>query len=134
VNHLDPNSSLVSVTPRAPSPEEVDWIRSILGSNPAWASTSWDGLRIVAKCNCGCRSVVLNQAEGTQNPEFVGKKNIVGSAELMIAFNGKEDVVSVLLHYANGYLTLLEVVWYNFPAPVPTSWIELDRKLVVAAD
>jgi hypothetical protein len=33
--------------------------------------------------------------------------------------------------FAQGSLSLLEVVWYNFPDPVPTTWIETSRRISV---
>ncbi len=51
--------------------------------------------------------------------------------DLNVRFDGRDDVVSILLHYAEGNLSLLEVIWYNFPEPVPAKWVELGRELRV---
>lgn len=39
----------------------------------------------------------------------------------------RDDVISVLLHFAQGSLGLLEIVWYNFPEPIPENWTEVGR-------
>ena len=48
-----------------------------------------------------------------------------------IRIDGRDDVISVLLHFAEGSLSLLEVVWYNFPEPVPPTWKEITREVRV---
>ena len=50
---------------------------------------------------------------------------------MAVKVNGQDDVISVLLHFAEGNLSLLEVVWYNFPDPVPRSWTEISRTISV---
>jgi len=37
----------------------------------------------------------------------------------------------VLLHFAEGSLSLLEVAWYNFPHPIPSVWTEITRVVLV---
>ncbi|AXC16242.1 hypothetical protein ACPOL_7042 (plasmid) [Acidisarcina polymorpha] len=53
----------------------------------------------------------------------------MGEIELGINLDGKNDVISVLLHFAEGSLSLLEVIWYNFPEPVPSTWKEINREV-----
>ena len=81
----------------------------------------------MAECDCGCRSVVLEEPSQPQNPKLVGHQGLVGEISLAVKVNGQDDVISVLLHFAEGSLSLLEVVWYNFPEPVPRSWTEVSR-------
>lgn len=125
------HSSFVDVERRPVTVEEQAWIRDIVSANPHWADVSLEDLFVIAKCTCGCRSVVLEQPEHVQNPRFIGHQGLVGEIDVDIRFDGRDDVVSVLLHYAEGSLSLLEVIWYNFPEPVPVHWIELGRNLQV---
>lgn len=114
--------------PRRPlTPEEFEWVRAFVLSNPQWADVQIPELYVTAECTCGCRSVVLEEPPIAQNPRLVGHQGLVGRMSLAIRFDGRDDVVSVLLHYAEGSLSLLEVVWFNFPEPVPRSWVEMDR-------
>jgi hypothetical protein len=125
------HSSFVPVERRPLTVEEQAWIRDIVSANPQWDDVSTSELFVVAECACGCRSVVLEQPEHVQNPRFIGHQGLVGEIDLDIRFDGRDDVVSILLHYAEGSLSLLEVIWYNFPAPVPREWEELSRDLRV---
>jgi hypothetical protein len=56
---------------------------------------------------------------------------MVGEIELGINLDGRNDVISVLLHFAEGSLSLLEVIWYNFPEPVPSTWKEINREVCI---
>jgi hypothetical protein len=125
------HSSFVQVERRLLTAEEQAWIRNIVSANPQWADVALGDLFVVAECACGCRSVVLEQPENIQNPMLIGHQGLVGEMGITIRFDGREDVVSVLLHYAEGSLSLLEVIWYNFPEPVPRKWVELSRDLKV---
>ena len=121
------HSSYVDVEPRPLTAEETDWVRAIVLSNPQWADVELKNLRVVGKCTCGCRSVVLGEPAEPQNPRVMGHQGPVGQINLTIKLNNHEDVVTVLLHFERGSLSLLEVVWYNFPKPVPRSWTEINR-------
>jgi hypothetical protein len=125
------HGSYAEVERRHVTDEERAWINDIVSSNPHWADVQLGDLFVVAECNCGCRSVALETPEHIQNPKFIGHQGLVGEIDLSIRFNGRDDIVSVLLHYAEGSLSLLEVVWYNFPEPVPRKWTELGRDLRV---
>jgi len=127
MNTTASHSSYVEVERRHLSTEERAWIRDIVSANPVWADVQLGELFVVAECTCGCRSVVLEAPEHVQNPRFIGHQGLVGEIDLSVRFDGRDDVVSVLLHYAEGNLSLLEVVWYNFPEPVPRKWLELSR-------
>ena len=111
------------------SSEEQRWIREIVSVNPAWADVHIGELFVVAECTCGCRSVVIEDIPYVQNPKLADHQGLVGEIDINIRATGKVDVVSVLLHYAKGNLSLLEVVWYNFPKPVPKSWEEISREV-----
>ena len=126
------HGSFIRIERRHVTTEELAWIRDIVSANPAWADIQLGEIFVVAECACGCRSVVLEEPEHVQNPKMVGHQGLVGEIDLSIRFDGRDDVVSVLLHYAEGSLSLLEVVWYNFPEPVPRRWIELSRDLRVS--
>ncbi|MGB6876823.1 MAG: hypothetical protein WBD87_12415 [Candidatus Acidiferrales bacterium] len=102
-------------------------MREIVLCNPQWADVELADLRVSAECTCGCRSVVIEEPAQAQNSKLVGHQGLVGQMDLTIRLNDHEDVVSVLLHFADGSLSLLEVVWYNFPNPVPRSWTEVSR-------
>jgi hypothetical protein len=65
-----------------------------------------------------------------QNPIGVGHQGPIGELSLSIRTDRGDDAVSVLLHQAEGSLSLLEVIWYNFPEPVPTEWIEIGREVI----
>ncbi len=125
------HSSFVEVQRRPVTAEEHCWIRTILSANPHWADVLIGELFVVAECSCGCRSVVLAEPEHVQNPRFIGHQGLVGEMDLNVRFDGRDDVVSILLHYAEGNLSLLEVIWYNFHEPVPAKWVELGRELRV---
>ena len=107
--------------------QEAEWVREIILSNPEWADVDLRDLRAVAECTCGCRSIVIEEPAQVQNSKFIGHQGLVGEIGLVIKVNGREDVITVLLHFANGSLSLLEVVWYNFPEPLPRSWVEIRR-------
>ena len=51
----------------------------------------------------------------------------IGEISLSIRSERGDDLITVLLHQAQGSLSLLEVVWYNFPDPIPNEWIEVSR-------
>ena len=125
------HSSFISVERRHVTTEELAWIHDIVSANPAWADFELGEIFVVAECTCGCRSVVLEEPEHVQNPGMVGHQGLVGEIDVSIRFDGRDDVVSVLLHHAEGSLSLLEIIWYNFPEPVPRQWIELGRDLRV---
>jgi len=123
------HGSYVRIPPRRPNFEEENWIREIVLSNPDWADVDLHDLRVNAECTCGCRSVAFEEPARPQNPRFLGHQGLVGEMSLRIRADGKDDVVSVLLHFAEGSLSLLEVVWYNFPEPVPSTWTEISRQV-----
>ena len=124
------NSKDYVVVPRRPvTAEENGWIRDLVAANAEWREVPIAPLFVIAECGCGCRSVALEQPEIPERPELVGHQGLVAQMTLGIEFDGKEDVVSVLLLHANGSLSVLQVVWYNFPDPVPRSWKELDREV-----
>jgi hypothetical protein len=123
------HSSFVKIERRHVTDEEQRWIRDIVSANPTWADVQIGDLFVVAECTCGCRSVVLAETENVQNPRLIGHQNLVGAMDLKVRFDAREDFVSVLLHFAEGSLSMLEVIWYNFPVPVPRKWTELDRDL-----
>ena len=125
----DDHSSYVKVTRRSLTPQEEEWIREIVLANPRWADADLGNLFIVAACTCGCRSVVIEATPQTQNPKLVGHQGVVGGIDLSVKVGAKDDVISVLLHFAEGSLSLLEVVWYNFPDPVPSTWVEISRRV-----
>jgi hypothetical protein len=123
------HGSYIDVPRRPPTSQEGAWINEIVLANPAWSDVDLGELFIVAECRCGCRSVVLEAPSQPQNPRFVGHQGLVGEIELGISLDGKNDVISVLLHFAEGSLSLLEVIWYNFPEPVPSTWKEINREV-----
>jgi len=86
---------------------------------------------LVAACTCGCRSVVIEATPQPQNPKLVGHQGLVGGIDLSVKARGKDAVISVLLHFAEGSLSLLEIVWCNFPDPVPSTWVEINRRVSV---
>jgi hypothetical protein len=126
----DDHSSYIKV-PRSLTPQEEEWIREIVLANPRWADADLGNLFIVGACTCGCRSVVIEATPQTQNPKLVGHQGLVGGIDLSVRVGAKDDVISVLLHFAEGSLSLLEVVWYNFPDPVPSTWVEISRRVCV---
>ena len=117
-------SSFAKVSKRTLTSQEQEWVREIVLANPEWADVQLAALYVVAECTCGCRSVVLDDPTEVQNPKLSDHQGLVGGITLGIKVEGRDDVVSVLLHFAGGTLSLLEVVWYNFPDPVPSTWIE----------
>lgn len=125
------HSSFVTVPIRPPTPQEQEWIREIVLSSPQWADAELGDLFVVAACTCGCRSVVIEAPPQPQNPKLLNHQGLVGGIDLGVKVGGKDDVITVLLHFAQGSLSLLEVVWYNFPEPVPSSWTETSRRISV---
>jgi hypothetical protein len=126
-------SSYVKIPRRSPTPQEQEWIREIVLSTPRWADVDLGDLFVVAACTCGCRSVVIEAPRQPQNPELVGHQGLVGGIDLTVKVGGKDDVISALLHFAEGSLSLLEVIWHNFPDPVPSAWVETGRRIMVEA-
>jgi hypothetical protein len=123
------HSSYVNVVPRALTAQEAEWVREIVLCNPQWADVELADLRVSAECTCGCRSVVIEEPGQPQNSRLIGHQGLVGQMNLRVRLTDHEDVVTVLLHFADGSLSLLEVVWYNFPKPVPRSWTEISRTI-----
>jgi hypothetical protein len=77
-------------------------------------------------------SVVLGEPTHPQNPKLLGHQGIVAEMELTLEIRNQEEVASILLHFAEGSLSLLEVVWYNFPDALPSSWVEVSRRIIVS--
>lgn len=125
------HGSYVKIPRRPLNSQEEAWIREIVLANQDWADVDLKHLWVVARCTCGCRSVVLENPPKPQNPRLIGHQGLVGKIDLCVQVDGRQDVISVLLHFAEGSLSLLEVVWYNFPEPVPPSWTEISRILSV---
>ena len=129
---MSKNHSSYEAVPRRPlSSQEAAWVRELVLANPQWADVEIVDLHVVAECTCGCRSVVLEEPPKPQNPKLVGHQGLVGEIALAVKVNGLDDVISVLLHFAEGSLSLLEVVWYNFPDPIPPVWTEISRQISV---
>jgi len=42
------------------------------------------------------------EPEHVQNPKLIGYQGLVGEIDLGIRFDGRDDVVSILLHFAEG--------------------------------
>lgn len=119
----------VNITKRPATIEEDGWTRDLVAANPEWHDALVGPLFVIAECSCGCRSVVLEQPEIPQMPTLVGHQGLVAEMSMKVQFGDSEDVISVLLLHANGSLSTLEVVWYNFPDPVPRAWTELNREV-----
>jgi hypothetical protein len=98
------HSSYVEVERRPVSTEERAWMRDIASLNSVWADVQLGEIIVVAECTCGCRSVVLEAPEHVQNARLIGHQGLVGEIDLSVRFDGGDDVVSVLLHYAEGNL------------------------------
>jgi hypothetical protein len=111
--------------------QETEWSAALVLANPQWADVAITDIYVVAKCTCGCRSVVLEEPPEPQNPKLIGHQGLVGEIDLTVKINTQDDVISVLLHFAEGSLSLLEVVWYNFSEPVPSAWTEVSRVVSV---
>jgi hypothetical protein len=123
------HGSYVEVARRPLTSQQAEWVRELVSANPLWADVEITDLYIVAECTCGCRSVVLEKPSKSQNPQLAGHQGLVGEIELTVTITGQNDVISVLLHFAEGSLSLLEVVWYNFPDPIPSNWTEISRSI-----
>jgi hypothetical protein len=121
-------STWLPIQRRPLTPEEKGWVRDILSASKEWADVYVGELYAIAKCPCGCRTVLLEE-QGVHNPRLIRDKGLVGEMDLAIRIGSKEDVASVLLHHVGGSLRELEVVWYNFPEPVPTNWTEISRRV-----
>jgi hypothetical protein len=125
------HGSYVEVPRRPLTSQEAARVRKLVLANPEWADVEIADLYAVAECACGCRSIVLEKPPEPQNPKFVGRQGLVGEIELGVKIQGQDDVISVLLHFTEGSLSLLEVVWYNFPDPIPSVWTEISRHISV---
>ena len=124
------HNSLVSVPRRPLTEQEAQWVRDIVSVNPDWADVNLGDLFAVKECICGCRTVVFEEPSFVQNPKVAAHQDVVGEIDLHVALeNSKDDYISVLLHHSWGKLTYLEVIWYNFPEPVPSHWTELGREV-----
>jgi hypothetical protein len=123
------HGSIVTVPKRSLTDEEEKWIREIAEANPAWADVDLGEIFVVGECSCGCRTIVFGESPFVQNPTVAGHQGPIGEMSIRIRRDDVEDVVSVLLHQTGGKLTDLEVVWYNFPEPVPKTWVEVARTI-----
>jgi hypothetical protein len=127
------HGSYVQVPRRPLTSQEAAWVRELILANLQWADVDITDLHIVAECTCGCRSVALEKPPKPQNPKLVGHQGLVGEIELTVKIQEQDDdVISVLLQFAEGSLSLLEVVWYNFPDPIPAVWTEISRRISVS--
>jgi hypothetical protein len=126
------HNSWTDVPRRAITEEERKWVQEIVSANPDWADVTIGELHVVKQCTCGCRSVVLEEPSFVQNPKFSQQQGLIGEIDIHVYLeDGKDDYVSVLLHQSRGKLTYMEVIWYNFPEPVPLHWIEIRREVRV---
>ncbi|HTF64916.1 MAG TPA: hypothetical protein VK638_19740 [Edaphobacter sp.] len=125
------HSSVVRVEERPLSSREAELTHSLTSINPEWAGVNVAALRIIGECRCGCQSVVFAKPPEPQSVLAVGHQNLVGEMSLSIRTASGDDTISVLLHYADGSLSLLEVIWYNFPDPIPDEWTELRREITI---
>jgi hypothetical protein len=121
-------SSYLRIAKRPLTHQEAEWVSEIVASNPRWAAVEFKELpQVVAECSCGCRSVVIDATSHPQNPKLVGHQGLVGgNYNQCKTRRRKDEVITVLLHLAEGSLSLLEVIWYNFPEPIPSTWTELS--------
>ena len=126
----DPGS-YITVPRRLLSPQDHEYVRTIVSSNSQWSDVSFGELFAVAACTCGCRSAVIEAPPHPQNPKLVGHQGLVGGIDLSVKVDGGDEVISVLLHFAEGSLSLLDIIWYNFPRPIPAVWIETNRRISV---
>lgn len=78
-------------------------------------------------------ALVFEEPPFVQNPKVSHQQDAIGTIHIRISADGGHDHVSVLLHHVWGKLAYLEVVWYNFPKPVPANWIELGREVKVGS-
>jgi hypothetical protein len=123
------HSSFVSVEKRELTSREAELTEALTTSNSEWASLDVKTLRVIGECRCGCQSVVFEKPREPQNARAVGHQNLVGEMSVSIKKQGTDDIISVLLHFAEGSLSLLEIVWYNFPEPIPENWTEVGREV-----
>lgn len=123
----------ISIPKRPLTDQERGWINDILSASKEWADVCLGEVYAIGKCPCGCRTVLLEEPQHVHNRRLIGEKGLVGEIDLTIRVDDKEDVVSVLLHHLGGNLSELEVVWYNFPEPVPSDWTEIFRKVTAAS-
>ena len=123
----NPHGSFVIVPRRPPTSEELSWVLEIVSANPAWADTDLGSIQVVSRCTCGCRSVAFEVPTAPQNAKLIGHQGLAGEISLGIKIDQRDDAISVLLHFAEGSLSLLEVIWYNFPDPVPATWVETSH-------
>lgn len=126
------SDSMAPVESRSLTLREAEFARSLTRISREWANVDSASLRVIAECRCGCQSVMLAEPAEPQNTTGVGHQGPVGELSLSIRTDHGDDVVSVLLHQAHGSLSLLEIIWYNFPEPVPTEWTELSREVIPA--
>ena len=103
------HSSFVPVVSRSLSPRETDLIQSLTSINPGWAGVETTSLRVIAECQCGCQSVVLALPPEPQNRKGIGHQGPIGEITLSIRGGRGDDIITVLLHQAEGSLSLLEV-------------------------
>jgi len=124
------HNTLVDVPKRILAEQEAQWVRDIVSANPEWADVNLGELYVVKQCICGCRTAVFEEPIFVQNARVSGHQDVVGEIDLHIRLeDGKDSYVSVLLHHSWGKLTYLDVIWYEFPEPVPSRWTELRREV-----
>ncbi len=123
------NSGFIAVTPRPPSRQQLEWVKEIVLAAPQWTDVSLGSLRIIGECASEKRTVVFEKPDQPQNPPLVGHQGLVGEINLSILHEKHKEPVTILLHYADGSLSLLELIWYNFPEPVPESWTEVGHEV-----
>ncbi len=123
------NDGFIAVPRRPLTTQEVEWVTEIVLVSPQWADVSLGSLHVIAECASEPRSVVFEEPEQPQTPPLVGHQGLVGEIDLAILHGGKKELVTILLHHADGSLSLLEVIWYNFPEPVPQTWNVVSREV-----
>ncbi|WP_263382599.1 hypothetical protein [Granulicella arctica] len=115
------SSSMVPVESRPLTLRESEFAHSLASISRQWAhvditlSESHRGMPLwLSVCDAA-------QPAEPQNAIGVGHQGPIGELSLSIRLDHGSDVVSVLLHQAQGSLSLLEIIWYNFPEPVQPS-------------
>jgi hypothetical protein len=123
------NDGFIAVPRRPLTTQEVEWVTEIVLISPQWADVSLGSLYVIGECASEPRSVVFEKPEQPQTPLLAGHQGLVGEIDLAILHGGKKEPLTILLHYADGSLSLLEVIWYNFPEPIPQTWNVVSREV-----
>src|SRR5438105_4069981 len=123
------------IPPRPLTPQEQDWVKEILGSNPFWADVDASNTRVVAACDCDdCKAIYLDSG-CPQNPRAKGTLGYIGRVEIITT---DDFMITITLDQGDGKL---DELYFNYVdtsirggRKLSQSWIEKSRQVTSMMD